>query len=305
MYEKKMNRKNRNPRKRLDSTCVFGFENTSIYSYIITINHKKQRIDMKLDYHEQTSIILSVEESSRSRRIIPVSHKATQTGWFALLSLCVVGLLMGGCSTLPNVYGNKLNRSVKERAFEEIRYIASPKEKNKLDSLNAPEEINKFMDEFWKKRDPNLATPENELRVEVDKRIAYADSLLGGSHLDKGRVYIIYGKPHEIKYYDWQGQGGLLSRMPGQNTDYYGQPESGENQPITLRANNVEIWIYNIPTKNHPSPSIFDNYDNIDRAFVKFVFADVNSFGLMMQIYSTEANEKCDARVFVSGTPIH
>jgi GWxTD domain-containing protein len=260
---------------------------------------------MKLDCRKQTPIPLSPEESSRNRCIVPASHKVIRTAWFALLSLYAVGILVGGCSTLPNVYGNRLNKSVKDRAFEEIRYIASSKEKNKLDSLSAPEEINKFLDEFWKKRDPNPATPENELRVEVDKRIAYADSLLGGSHLDRGRVYIIYGKPHEIKYYDWQGRGGLLSSMPGQNTDYYGQPESGENQPITLRANNVEIWIYNIPTKNHPSPSIFDNYDNIDRAFVKFVFADVNSFGLMTQIYSTEANEKCDSRVFVSGTPIH
>jgi GWxTD domain-containing protein len=260
---------------------------------------------MSIEYRKRTSIILSIEESSRNSRIVSVPRQAIRTAWFALLSLCAIGILMGGCSTLPNVYGNKLNKSAKDRAFEEIRYISSQKEKNKLDSLNAPEDVNRFLDEFWKKRDPNPATPENELRIEVDKRIAYADSLLGGSHLDRGRIYIIYGKPHEIKYYDWQGQGGLLSRMPGQNTDYYGQPESPENQPVTLRANNVEIWIYNVPTKSHPSPSIFDNYDNIDRAFVKFVFADVNSFGLMTQIYSTEANEKCDPRVFVSGTPIH
>jgi GWxTD domain-containing protein len=222
---------------------------------------------------------------------------------YLILFLYLLCALSEGCTPLPNAYGTRLSKTPKERAYEEIRYIGSSKEKNRFDSLTTPEEINKFLDEFWGKRDPNPATQGNELREEVDRRIIYADSILGGSNGDRGRVYIIYGKPHEIKYYDWQKEGGLLTHLPDYNTDYFGHADSINSQPVTLRANTVEMWIYNIPTRNHPIPSIFDNYDNVDRALVKFIFADVTSFGLMTQIYSTESNEKCDPRVFTSGTP--
>jgi GWxTD domain-containing protein len=279
------------------------FESTSIYSYIVVINLEIRRVYMNIEYCKYVRNADSPAGLNGNKHAFRRMIQSVFLPAIVIPILYFSSIFIEGCTPPPNAYGTRLSKTPKERAYEEIRYIGSSKEKSKFDSLTTPEEINKFLDEFWRRRDPNPATPANELREEVDRRIVYADSILGGSNADRGRVYIIYGKPHEIKYYDWQKEGGLLTHLPDYNTDYFGHADSINNQPVTLRANTVEMWIYNIPTRNHPVPSIFDNYDNVDRALVKFIFADVTSFGLMTQIYSTESNEKCDPRVFTSGTP--
>jgi GWxTD domain-containing protein len=305
MYEKKMIRESdvvafqydRHPARQV------AFENTSIYSYIMIINPEKRRMYMNFDYRKYAWKTNSPAGLNWRKYYLRYTIKLTISPACLITLAYILCAFIDGCTPLPNAFGTKINKTPKNRAYEEIRYIASPIDKDRFDSLNTAEEIKIFVDEFWSKRDPTPDTPQNELREEVDSRIAYADSMLGGSNLDRGRVYIIYGKPHEIKYYDWQKEGGLLSKFHDYNTDYYGQPEVNNNQPVTLRANTVEVWIYNVPTRNHPVQSIFDNYDNVDRALVKFIFADVTSFGLMTQIYSTEVNEKCDPRVFTNGRP--
>ncbi len=70
-------------------------------------------------------------------------------------------------------------------------------------SLRTEEDKKKFQQLFWKVRDPNPATPANEFQAEYYSRRRYAQKYLGGSDSDRGRVYLLLGKPTEK--YDFSG----------------------------------------------------------------------------------------------------
>jgi GWxTD domain-containing protein len=106
--------------------------------------------------------------------------------------------------------------------ISKARYIITKKEKKVF--LNLPDSERKaFIEEFWKSRDPDPDTEENEYKDEYFKRIDEANKLFKegspGWLQDRGRVYILlgppwerqtfprgynfYDKPEEIWYYGW------------------------------------------------------------------------------------------------------
>jgi GWxTD domain-containing protein len=64
-----------------------------------------------------------------------------------------------------------------------------------------PERL-EFIKEFWQRRNPNPASNENRLRDEHYRRISYSNARFSGTHpgwmTDRGRIYIVYGKPDSI-----------------------------------------------------------------------------------------------------------
>jgi GWxTD domain-containing protein len=91
---------------------------------------------------------------------------------------------------------------------EDVVYIISPKEKDVFLQLSNDRERNMFMEAFWKARDPDLATPQNEYRDEHYRRISYANQWFGrgltagGWRSDMGRIYITLGEPKSIEKYE-------------------------------------------------------------------------------------------------------
>ncbi len=86
-----------------------------------------------------------------------------------------------------------------DREFlSEVRYLISKQERKVFYSLG-PEERARFIDEFWKKRDPSPSTEENEFRDEYYRRIEYANRVFregtSGWTTDRGRAYILLGEP--------------------------------------------------------------------------------------------------------------
>jgi len=84
-----------------------------------------------------------------------------------------------------------------------IELIATQKELSDYSRLS-PEGKKEFLRRFWKKRDPNPETPENEALEEHVKRYRYADAMFReqnkpGRETDRGRMYIKYGPPDEIE----------------------------------------------------------------------------------------------------------
>ncbi|MFW6160069.1 MAG: GWxTD domain-containing protein, partial [Acidobacteriota bacterium] len=65
-----------------------------------------------------------------------------------------------------------------------------------------------FIEAFWRKRDPNPHTPENEFKTEHFRRIKYANNWFGrespvpGWKTDMGRIYIILGEPKTIERFE-------------------------------------------------------------------------------------------------------
>lgn len=101
---------------------------------------------------------------------------------------------------------NVMNEEELNLAFEQSKYIASSDEIKRWNSLNNIEAKRVFLFNFWKQRDPNPNTPENERKLEYFERVKKADEMFRGTRekgwrSDRGRVFIVYGEPSEIDRY--------------------------------------------------------------------------------------------------------
>lgn len=105
--------------------------------------------------------------------------------------------------------------------LSKVRYIVTREERKIF--LELPDsEKPKFIEEFWKRRDPDPDTEENEFKIEYFNRIElatkqFASEGIPGWLTDRGRIYILFGPP----------------------TDKTTQPMGGD--PSTRC---VEIWYY-------------------------------------------------------------
>lgn len=89
--------------------------------------------------------------------------------------------------------------------FSKVRYTITSEERKLFLELPSSER-EKFKEEFWKKRDPNPETEENEFKIEYYSRIDYANRhFIGGGRVgylqDRGRIYILFGPPTQILRY--------------------------------------------------------------------------------------------------------
>jgi len=97
--------------------------------------------------------------------------------------------------------------SSSEQFLSRVRYIITPEERTVFLQL-PPSEREKFIEEFWKRRDPTPETPENEFRVQYFRRINETNRLFNepgtqGWLTDRGRVWIIFGRPDSRDVYPY------------------------------------------------------------------------------------------------------
>ena len=88
---------------------------------------------------------------------------------------------------------------------QDVTYIISDEEESVFKSLTSPEEKELFIEQFWRRRDPDLRTAINEFKEEHYRRIAYVNERfyagVPGWKTDRGMIYILHGPPHEIESY--------------------------------------------------------------------------------------------------------
>jgi len=107
----------------------------------------------------------------------------------------------------------KLPAVYKKWLEEDVVYIISSLERDVFLKLQTDRERDSFIEAFWKRRDPIPVTPENEFKVEHERRITYVNRYFGrtsprpGWRTDRGRMYIILGEPNDIVHY--YGKTGL------------------------------------------------------------------------------------------------
>jgi len=96
---------------------------------------------------------------------------------------------------LKSVYKNWLE--------QDVLYIITDEERKAFKALKTDEERDQFIEQFWLRRDPDPDTPENEYKEQYYERIQYANekfaSGIPGWKTDRGRIYIMFGKPDEIE----------------------------------------------------------------------------------------------------------
>jgi GWxTD domain-containing protein len=126
----------------------------------------------------------------------------------------------------------KLDGIYKRWLDMDVRYIITDEELSVFKKLATNAERDSFMEAFWQRRDPTPDTEENEYKEEHYRRIAYAnDHFQAGTpgwRTDRGRIYIMYGKPDSI---DAHPAGGPYQRTA----------EEGGGQTETYP---FEIWRY-------------------------------------------------------------
>ncbi len=107
----------------------------------------------------------------------------------------------------------EVSQTYKKWLEEDVVYIITPEEVEAFKQLSNDEERDNFIEAFWQRRDPTPDTPENEYKEEHYQRIAYANehfaSGMPGWKTDRGRIWIMYGKPDEI---DAHPSGGEYER---------------------------------------------------------------------------------------------
>src|SRR5438067_847294 len=117
--------------------------------------------------------------------------------------------------------------------------IISPEELNAWKKLQTDEERERFIEEFWRRRDPDPDTEENEYREAYYERVAYVNehfsSGIPGYKTDRGRIYLKYGKPNEVESHP---SGGTYNR------------ESYEGGGTTSTYPFERWWYRNIPGHN-------------------------------------------------------
>lgn len=108
---------------------------------------------------------------------------------------------------------------------KDVRYIITNEEKKAFNALKTDEERENFIENFWRRRDPNPDTEENEYREEYYERIAYANekfaSGIPGWMTDRGRIYITWGKPDSVEAHPSGGSYDRPSYEGGGSTTTY------------------------------------------------------------------------------------
>jgi len=117
---------------------------------------------------------------------------------FILISLIITSMfniLIAKKTVLNNVYQKWIN---------EVHYIITKTERDVFYKLTTNNERDIFIKAFWKHRDFTINTPENEYKDEHYRRLSYVKKKYGrgmkiGWQTDRGKVYIILGKPISIQ----------------------------------------------------------------------------------------------------------
>jgi len=116
-----------------------------------------------------------------------------------------------------------------DKAFKEwiqdVEPIIRPEELKAWNALLTNEEREQFIAEFWRRRDPDPDTEENEYREAYYERVAYANehfsSGIAGVKTDRGRIYLKWGKPDEVESHPSGGTYNRESSEGGGSTSTY------------------------------------------------------------------------------------
>ncbi|HEX6730549.1 MAG TPA: GWxTD domain-containing protein [Pyrinomonadaceae bacterium] len=118
----------------------------------------------------------------------------------------------------PDEKPRKVKREVKKAYVEWLKdhdIILTQSERDAWKKLATDDERDKFIEDFWRTRDPDPDTEENEFKEQFYERVAYANHHFSsgkpGRLTDRGRIYIKFGKPDSIESHP---AGGAYERPP-------------------------------------------------------------------------------------------
>ncbi len=124
-----------------------------------------------------------------------------------------------------------------------VRYLMTRAEYKEWKKLKNPSDRVDFIRNFWRRRDPDLRTPENEARARFWRRVADANRQfefggMPGWKTDRGKMYILLGPPEDIDTKENYDTGERSTAARGlMRWKYTGLPNAA------LRANTVVAFV--------------------------------------------------------------
>ena len=119
----------------------------------------------------------------------------------------------------------ELKKAYKDWLDKDVTYVITDEERKAFKKLATDDERERFIEEFWRRRDPDPDTDENEFKEEYYERIAYANehfaSGIPGWKTDRGRIWIMYGKPDGRETHPMGGTYDRPSYEGGGSTSTY------------------------------------------------------------------------------------
>ena len=166
---------------------------------------------------------------------------------FVMAGLCIGTVARAASQQAASENAQSLPAEYQKWLDEDVVWIITPEERTAFSQLKSNEERDKFVEQFWERRNPTPNSSENKFKEEHYRRIAYANihfttATVPGWKTDRGRIYIVYGPPDEIESHP----AGVASSF----------------------AKPTEFWRYHLIEEH-----------GVDRKNVDMTFVDVNGDG--------------------------
>jgi GWxTD domain-containing protein len=185
------------------------------------------------------------------------------------------------------------NRNPKD-IEDEAHFLLSRDEEERFQRMMAGEQERYLLD-FWKRRDPTPETAENEARDRFLERVHFANETYNrfgvekGMFSDMGRVFIRYGEPNEVFRSVMPGKDNELERLIAQYVSPNDRPVGDiEDKQLGVDMRPFELWIYQGVVAPPPDADP-DGRDELQlRKRLLFLFVDERGLGEFRLKYSTE-----------------
>jgi GWxTD domain-containing protein len=142
--------------------------------------------------------------SQRIRRILnrPERSHIAHTPVLATVLLAISAVFVFAALQSP-APAAQASRPWEKWVKEDVAYIIQDAERSAFNNLTTDEEREKFVEQFWERRNPVPGSPTNLFKEEHYRRISFANSrfaspTIPGWKTDRGRIYISFGPPEEI-----------------------------------------------------------------------------------------------------------
>lgn len=149
------------------------------------------------------------------------------------LGLVLAGGSLAGCTTRGS---SDVPGSARAWIDGPVRWLVLPEEARRFRRLSSNAEALGFIEEFWRRRDPDPETPGNPFAQKFFERVQAADLLYAGegtagSLTDRGRALILLGPPSALRY--------------THRTAPTWEPGDGPNRPpSSTELVRIEVWGY-------------------------------------------------------------
>ncbi len=119
------------------------------------------------------------------------------------LTVLLVFSFLFGVPTHAQKVGSPLESAYKKWLDEDVRWIISDQERADFKKLADDKERDRFVVEFWERRNPTPGGSRNIVKEEYYRRLAYVNQHFSedvpGWKTDRGRVNIMWGPPDGIE----------------------------------------------------------------------------------------------------------